>query len=51
MSTAHKFEVEKWNGTGDFNLWGQKMKALLLQQRCAAALVGLQKLVPVGDKN
>lgn len=31
MFTAYKLEVELWNGTGDFVLWHQKMRALLLQ--------------------
>lgn len=40
MSSTHKFELETWNGTGDFSLWRQKMRAILLQQRCVAALNG-----------
>lgn len=40
MSTVQKFEVQTWNDTGDFRLWRQKMRALLLQQRCAGALDG-----------
>lgn len=42
MFIAHKFEVKTWNGIGDFSLWHQKMRALLLQQRCASALHGTQ---------
>lgn len=40
MTTAHKFEVEVWKGTEYFNLWCQKMRTLLLQQRYATALDG-----------
>lgn len=38
MTTTHKFEIEVWKKTGDFNLWCQNMRALLLQQRCVGAL-------------
>ncbi|GKC40643.1 retrovirus-related pol polyprotein from transposon TNT 1-94 [Tanacetum coccineum] len=33
-----KFDVEKFDGTGDFGLWRIKMRALLIQHRCEAAL-------------
>lgn len=33
-----KVDVEMWNAKGDFNLWSKKMKALLMQQKCAKAL-------------
>lgn len=38
MSSAYKLEIKTWNGTGNFYLWRQKMRALLLQQRCVATL-------------
>lgn len=40
MATIHKFKIETWTGVGDFNVWCLKMRALLLQQRCAVGLNG-----------
>lgn len=37
MSTA-KFEAEKFNGKGDFNLWKIKMQAILINQGLMAAI-------------
>ena len=39
-----KFDLEKFNGSNDFTLWKVKMRALLVQQGCAAALEGEDKL-------
>nr|GFA41992.1 retrovirus-related Pol polyprotein from transposon TNT 1-94 [Tanacetum cinerariifolium] len=36
--TGAKFDIEKFNGTGDFGLWRVKMRALLIQLGCEAAL-------------
>ncbi|GKC41800.1 hypothetical protein Tco_1059522, partial [Tanacetum coccineum] len=36
--TGAKFDIEKFDGTGDFELWRIKMRALLIQHRCEAAL-------------
>lgn len=36
--TSSKIDIEIWNAKGDFSLWSKKMKALLLQQKCAKAL-------------
>ncbi|GJY39569.1 hypothetical protein Tco_0425933 [Tanacetum coccineum] len=36
--TGAKFDIEKFNGTGDFGLWRIKMRALLIQHGCEAAL-------------
>nr|GFA47166.1 retrovirus-related Pol polyprotein from transposon TNT 1-94 [Tanacetum cinerariifolium] len=36
--TGAKFNIEKFDGTGDFGLWRVKMRALLIQHRCEAAL-------------
>ncbi|GJV72340.1 retrovirus-related pol polyprotein from transposon TNT 1-94 [Tanacetum coccineum] len=36
--TGAKFDIEKFNGTGDFRLWRVKMRALLIQHGCEAAL-------------
>ena len=41
---SHKFNLEKLNGLNDFTLWKVKIKALLVQQGCAAALEGEEKL-------
>ncbi|KAL2541288.1 zinc finger protein [Abeliophyllum distichum] len=35
---ASKVELEKFDGKGDFSLWKQKMKAILVQQRVSKAL-------------
>ncbi|KAL6327528.1 hypothetical protein AAG906_021615 [Vitis piasezkii] len=45
--SSQKFEVEKFNGSNDFTLWKLKMKALLVQLKCAQAIEGEEKL-PVG---
>nr|GEY60364.1 copia LTR rider [Tanacetum cinerariifolium] len=36
--TEAKFDIEKFDGTGDFGLWRVKMRALLIQHGCEAAL-------------
>ncbi|GJZ09320.1 retrovirus-related pol polyprotein from transposon TNT 1-94 [Tanacetum coccineum] len=36
--TGAKFDIEKFDGTGDFGLWMIKMRALLIQHGCKAAL-------------
>nr|GEX10440.1 retrotransposon protein, putative, Ty1-copia subclass [Tanacetum cinerariifolium] len=33
-----QIDIEKFDGTGDFRLWGIKMRDLLIQHGCAAAL-------------
>ncbi|RVW14253.1 Retrovirus-related Pol polyprotein from transposon TNT 1-94 [Vitis vinifera] len=45
--SSQKFEVEKFNGSNDFTLWKLKMKALLVQQKCAQAIEG-EETLPVG---
>ncbi|KAL6333048.1 hypothetical protein AAG906_022717 [Vitis piasezkii] len=42
--SSQKFEVEKFNGSNDFTLWKLKMKALLVQLKCAQAIEGEEKL-------
>ncbi|PON64464.1 hypothetical protein TorRG33x02_273130 [Trema orientale] len=37
MGTS-KIEIEKFDGKGDFNMWKKKMKAVLVQQKCAKVL-------------
>ncbi|GJV90056.1 zinc finger, CCHC-type containing protein [Tanacetum coccineum] len=39
--TRAKFDIEKFNGTGDFGLWRINMRALSIQYECEAALEGL----------
>lgn len=41
---AAKFELERFDGKGDFGLWKTKMKALLVQQKVAKALLDPSKL-------
>nr|GFA51384.1 zinc finger, CCHC-type [Tanacetum cinerariifolium]GFA51421.1 zinc finger, CCHC-type [Tanacetum cinerariifolium] len=36
--TGAKFNIEKFDGTGDFGLWRIKKRALLIQHGCEAAL-------------
>ncbi|GKE69891.1 hypothetical protein Tco_1527963 [Tanacetum coccineum] len=36
--TGAKFDIEKFDGTGDFRLWRIKMRALLIQHGCESAL-------------
>ncbi|GJY32900.1 hypothetical protein Tco_0417369 [Tanacetum coccineum] len=36
--TRAKFDIKKFDRTGDFGLWRIKMSALLIQHRCEAAL-------------
>ncbi|GKD82323.1 hypothetical protein Tco_1349162 [Tanacetum coccineum] len=36
--TGAKFDIEKFNGTGNFGLWRIMMRALLIQHGCEAAL-------------
>ncbi|GKC81665.1 hypothetical protein Tco_1137382, partial [Tanacetum coccineum] len=33
-----KFDIKKFDGTGDFGLWRIKMRVLLIQHGCEAAL-------------
>ena len=37
MGTS-KVEIEKFDGKGDFSIWQKKMKAILIQQKCAKAI-------------
>ncbi|GKE70936.1 hypothetical protein Tco_1529008 [Tanacetum coccineum] len=36
--TGAKFDIKKFDGTSDFGLWRIKMRALLIQHGCEAAL-------------
>ena len=35
---SSKFEIEKFDGKGDFPMWKKKMRAVLVQQKCAKAI-------------
>ncbi|KAL5556552.1 hypothetical protein UlMin_038788 [Ulmus minor] len=35
-----RFEIEKFNGKGDFGMWRKKMRDILVQQKCAKAFGG-----------
>ncbi|TXG73199.1 hypothetical protein EZV62_001778 [Acer yangbiense] len=39
-----KFEIDKFDGTGDFGIWRRKVKALLSQQKILKAIEGPDKL-------
>jgi hypothetical protein len=41
---AVKFDIEKFNGRNDFNLWRVRMKALLVQQGLSKVLKGKDAL-------
>nr|GEY56866.1 retrovirus-related Pol polyprotein from transposon TNT 1-94 [Tanacetum cinerariifolium] len=38
LGVSAKFDIEKFDGTGDFGLWRVKMRALLIQHGCKTAL-------------
>ncbi|GJT51075.1 hypothetical protein Tco_0977232 [Tanacetum coccineum] len=42
--TRAKFDIDKFDGTGDFGLWRIKMRALLIQHGCEAALEVLREV-------
>ena len=39
-----KFDIEKFSGSNDFGLWKIKMEAILVQQGCAEALKGIERM-------
>lgn len=47
MVMATKFEVEVFNGNGDFLLWKKKMRDVLVQQKVARAI---HQTYPTEDK-
>ena len=49
-SSTTKFEVEKFNGKGNFGLWQKRVKALLVQQGLHKILQG-KSAKPVGTSN
>ncbi|GJS89199.1 zinc finger, CCHC-type containing protein [Tanacetum coccineum] len=45
-----RFDIEKFNGNNDFGLWQLKMRALMVQQGCDAALEILPEDMEVREK-
>ena len=35
---SSRFEIDKFDGKGDLSVWKKKMKAVLVQQKCAKAI-------------
>ena len=44
---SSKFEIDKFNGKRDFSIWKKKMKAVLVQQKCAKAIADLSEFPEV----
>ncbi|GJY18716.1 retrovirus-related pol polyprotein from transposon TNT 1-94 [Tanacetum coccineum] len=49
-SSITRFDIEKFNGKNDFGLWQIKMRALMVQQGCDAALETLPADIKAGQK-
>ncbi|GKF60283.1 hypothetical protein Tco_0177069, partial [Tanacetum coccineum] len=49
-SSITRFDIEKFDGKNDFGLWKIKMRALMVQQRCDAALETLPTDMKAGEK-
>ncbi|GJV65608.1 retrovirus-related pol polyprotein from transposon TNT 1-94 [Tanacetum coccineum] len=49
-SSITRFHIEKFDGKNDFGLWQIKMHALMVQQRCDAALETLPADIEAGEK-
>ncbi|GJY16062.1 hypothetical protein Tco_0386484 [Tanacetum coccineum] len=49
-SSITRFDIEKFNGKNDFGLWQIKMRALMVQQGCDAALETLPADMEAGRK-
>lgn len=41
--SSQRFELGVFNGKGDFAIWQQKMKGILVQQKVSKALTGFVK--------
>ncbi|PNX65342.1 cytochrome p450, partial [Trifolium pratense] len=39
-----KWDIEKFTGSNDFGLWKVKMRAVLVQQKCEEALLGVTQM-------
>ncbi|GKA30357.1 hypothetical protein Tco_0716662, partial [Tanacetum coccineum] len=49
-SSITRFDIEKFDGKNDFGLWQIKMRALMVQQGCDAALETLSADMEAGEK-
>ncbi|GJZ68967.1 hypothetical protein Tco_0632517 [Tanacetum coccineum] len=49
-SSITRFDIEKFDGKNDFGLWKIKMRALMVQQGCDAALETLPTDMKAGEK-
>ncbi|GJR34966.1 hypothetical protein Tco_1210650 [Tanacetum coccineum] len=49
-SSITRFDIKKFNGKNDFGLWQIKMRALMVQQECDAALETLPMDIEAGEK-
>nr|GEV32987.1 retrovirus-related Pol polyprotein from transposon TNT 1-94 [Tanacetum cinerariifolium] len=49
-SSITRFDIEKFDGKNDFGLWKIKMRALIVQQGCDAALETLPADMEAGEK-
>ncbi|GKE81217.1 hypothetical protein Tco_1551217 [Tanacetum coccineum] len=49
-SSITRFDIEKFDGNNDFGLWQIKMRALMVQQGCDAALETLPADIKAGEK-
>ncbi|GKF67167.1 hypothetical protein Tco_0196846 [Tanacetum coccineum] len=49
-SSITRFDIEKFDGKNDFGLWQIKMRALMVQQGCDAALETLPVDMEAGKK-
>ncbi|GJZ59264.1 hypothetical protein Tco_0615080 [Tanacetum coccineum] len=49
-SSITRFDIKKFNGKNDFELWQIKMRALMVQQGCDAALETLPADMKAGEK-
>ena len=48
-----KIKIEKFDGKGDFSMWKKKMRAILVQQKCAKAIgdpSDFQEMMKSSDK-
>ncbi|GJZ56069.1 hypothetical protein Tco_0611262 [Tanacetum coccineum] len=49
-SSITRFDIEKFDGKNDFGLWQIKMRFLMVQQGCDAALETLPADMEAGEK-
>lgn len=49
IMTSKKFDLDKFNGENDFNLWRIKMKALMVHEGISAA-ISMDEMFAIEDK-